>query len=569
MMKEINIVVGGEAGQGVQSAGFILAKSFARAGYHVFADQDYESRVRGGHNFYRVRISVNPVSAISLKLDVLVALNQETVGLHQAELKPGGLLVLESGNEGTPAQDVQTLALPLAEMAKTEEVNPVTANTIALGVVLALAGIDESLSRGVLESNFGAGKTLDENNRALSAGYRWAKGRIPLDLDKPALGSSRMLINGNEAIALGALAAGCRFMAAYPMTPVTSIMEYLAAKGREFGMVVIQPEDEIAAVNMAIGASYGGARAMTATSGGGFCLMVEGLSLSGMTETPLVVVMGQRPGPAIGLPTRTEQGELGFVIHAGHGEFPRAVLAPTSPADAFFLTVKAFNLADRFQLPVVILTDHHLASSYYTVEPYDFSKVTIDRGKRFISSDPAEITGYKRHAFSPDGISPRAFPMQEEGLVVVTDSDEHDETGHLVEDSLTRVRMMDKRLGKMALLASEIDTLNRAGQADPEVTLVGWGSVAGAIREAAHILDRDGIKAAALVFNELWPFPAEDTSRTLTGAGRTFLVENNATGQLGELIRSQTGIKLDGRVLRYDGRPLVPDEVAQAVKGGL
>jgi 2-oxoglutarate ferredoxin oxidoreductase subunit alpha len=569
MRTELNIMVGGEAGQGVQSVGFLLAKSLARAGFQVFADQDYESRVRGGHNFFRVRLSTNPVNAISKQLDILIALNQESIDLHQDELKTDGILVYDSGKFKTAGIRSSSIGIPFSDTVKAVGLNPITANTIALGVVLSLLGVNQELSRGTLQINFGQGQSLDENIQALVTGYRLAADKPRFEIERPPANKPQMLINGNEAIALGALAAGCRFVAAYPMTPVTSIMEYLTDKGRHYGMLVIQPEDEIAAINMALGASFAGARAMTATSGGGFCLMVEGLSLSGMTETPLVVIMGQRPGPAIGLPTRTEQGELGFVINAGHGEFPRAVFAPSNPHDAFSLTVKAFNLADLYQLPAIILTDHHLASSYFTVEPFDIPALRINRGKLFVPSQAADVTAFQRHAFTPEGISPRAFPLQYPGIIVATDSDEHDEAGHLIEDAPTRIRMMNKRLGKSAKMAAEISPPRCFGSDEPEVTLIGWGSVEGAVNEGVAMLNRDGIKASGIIFTELWPFPAADAERVLKSAGRTVLVENNATAQLGNLIRSQTGIKLDQNVLRFDGRPFIPEEIVQQVKGGL
>ena len=372
-----------------------------------------------------------------------------------------------------------------------------------------------------------------------------------------------MFIDGNSAIALGAMAAGCKFVAGYPMTPTTSILEYIADKGRQYNVVMVQPEDEIAAINMVVGAAYAGVRAMTATSGGGFCLMVEGLSLAGMTETPVVCVLGQRSGPAIGLPTRTEQGELLFSLFSGHGEFPRAVLSPPTIEDCFDAAVNAFNLAEKYQTPVLVLTDQHLASSYQTVTPFDLRKVGIERGS-LIGGD-GDVAAYKRHQYTDTGISPRAFPMPQ-GPLVVTDSDEHDEQGHMIEDPETRTRMMDKRLRKIAGLSTDTKPPWILERPDADIVLVGWGSTFGAISEAAGLLEKKGIKATVLHLPQVWPFPAASVSSVLSKNGRrSFVVENNATSQLAFLIKAETGISVSHSVLKYDGRPFSPAMIVAEV----
>ena len=449
MQSCLNVMIGGEAGQGVQSVGFILAKAFARGGYHVFADQDYESRIRGGHNFFRVRVEDKKSAAIAEPIDVLLALNKESIDLHKKQLAERGVIVFD----GEKTKDITTngnmFGVPLSGLAEQKAGNKLMENTVALGVCFGLIKYDFEILEVLLREHFGTGEIGEANVRAARAGYDYAQTNFTGGFDyrcRRISDAKRMLLTGNEAMALGAIAAGCKFMAAYPMTPTTSIMEYMAAKAKDFGLVVVQPEDEIAAINMAIGASYAGVRAMTATSGGGFCLMVEGIGLAGMTETPIVVVEGQRPGPAIGLPTRTEQGDLEFILHAAHGEFPRAVLAPSTVEDAFWVMVKAFNLAEKYQIPVIILTDHHLANSYATVDKFDLSKVDIDRGVIF-SAEEANESEYKRHEITESGISPRAFPGQQRALVV-TDSDEHDEAGHLIEDAETRTQMVRKRMRK-------------------------------------------------------------------------------------------------------------------------
>lgn len=568
--KQINFMVGGEAGQGVQSVGFLIAKIFARAGYHVFADQDYESRVRGGHNFFRIRVSEFPVETFSDNLDILIALNRESVELHHRKLTGNGTLICDSSI--TYSTGVRTFSLPLEEIALEVTGSKLTANTVALGSALGLirAGIIDTAD-AVIRGYF-SGEMGEKNAGALRAGFeqarRYTGAEQHLEANAPER-TSRILLNGNEAIALGALAAGCRFMAAYPMTPVTPIMEYLASKSKETGVVVFQPEDEIAAINAVVGASFAGARAMTATSGGGFCLMVEGLSLAGMTETPVVVVLGQRPGPAIGLPTRTEQGELWFAIHAGHGEFPRAVLTPGNADEAFWSIIHAFNLAERYQTPVIVMTDHVLATSYFTVREFDLSKVVIDRGELFSSTVRSNIVAYQRHKVTDSGVSPRAFPMQSPDILVCTDSDEHDESGHLIEDAATRITMVRKRMRKFKGLKNEILQPVRYGPETPETLLIGWGSTRGALRESVDNMTKNGISISTLHLKQVWPFPSDIVADAISKSRKVFTVENNATGQLARLIRAETGLEISNQILRYDGRPFSPSDIISAVaKGG-
>lgn len=567
MGSQINVMAAGEAGQGVQSIGFILAKAFARGGFHLFADQDYESRIRGGHNFFRIRISDGEVGAISETADILIALNQESIELHRRELAPGGVVVFDSEKAKGIDDNGALFGVPLDRLAEEKTGNRLMANTVALGVALGLAGYDLQILADVLRQHFGSGETGAGNVRAAVAGYEHAsnnyKGEFKQCL-KPLGDGKRMLISGNEAIALGAIAAGCTFIAAYPMTPATSIMEYMASKSDELGIVVVQPEDEISAINMIIGAAFAGARAMTATSGSGFALMVEGLGLAGITETPIVAVLAQRPAPAVGLPTRTEQGDLQFVLTAAPGEFPRAVLAPATIEDAFWVTVKAFNLAEKYQVPVILLTDQHLASSYATVNRFDLQKVNIDRGL-LLSKEELVMPGeYKRHQITPSGISPRALPGGR--ALVVTDADEHDEEGHLIEDANTRTEMMLKRLRKLDGIRGEIGRPRVYGPQKAETTLIGWGSTYGALKEAVDILRGESLDVNLIHLNGLWPFPAEAVANVLNGAGQSFVVENNATGQLARLIRSEVGKKVTGRILKFDGRPFTPARIVSQLK---
>ncbi|OGO39763.1 MAG: hypothetical protein A2147_00205 [Chloroflexi bacterium RBG_16_57_8] len=566
MPTDFNYVVGGEAGQGVQSVGLLLGKVFTRSGYHVFADQDYESRIRGGHNFFRVRVKDKPVAAISETVDVLVALNQETVDLHRKELASGGTCIFDSEKAKDVSTDGSFFGVPMERLAVEKAGDKIMTNTVALGAALAMVGYDLDVLNAVLTQHFGKGKVADNNVLASRAGYDFIleqyKGKVR-KIKALAVDSGKMFLTGNDALSLGAIAAGCKFMAAYPMTPASSVMEYFAAKSRDLELVMVHAEDEIAAVHMAIGASYAGVRAMTATSGGGFCLMVEGLGLAAITETPLVIIDAQRPGPGIGLPTRVEQGDLQFVLHAHHGDFPRCVMAPGTIEECFWTAVKAFNLADKYQLPVIILTDHHLATSYGDVEPFDISKMAVDRGSLYSDKD-GDPSKYLRHKITETGISPRAFPGLGKALVV-TDSDEHDEAGHLIEDAETRKAQMDKRLRKLFGLKREIASPLRYGPRKADNLLIGWGSTFGALHEAVDLLRRD-MSVGLLHLNELWPFPAGAVADAIGKANATYVIESNATGQLARLIRMETGKDVTGKILRYDGRPFTPEYIAEAVK---
>lgn len=563
-------MAGGQAGQGIQTIGSVLSRTMARGGLEVFADQDYESRIRGGHNFFRVRARDEEVRAPAEEIDILIALNRETMELHRGRMKRHGLAIFD--REKTKIEDSgdSFLDIPLEKLAVETASERLMSNSVAMGAAIGLLGYDFELLAGVLRDEFGgAGAEMAERNVAAArVGFDQTvkrERRPGFPRIKPVSRPGKMLMNGSDAVALGAMAAGCKFVAGYPMTPTTSILELLAAKGMKYDIAVVQPEDEIAAINMVIGAAFAGVRAMTATSGGGFCLMTEGLSLAGMTETPIVVVLGQRPGPAIGLPTRTEQGELLFALHAGHGEFPRGVLAPMTVEDCFHLTVKAFNIADKYQTPVILITDTHLATSYNTVDRFDLSQVKIERGQLLSDEEVSKLTEYKRHRITESGISPRALPMQGK-VLVVTDSDEHNEEGHIIEDAETRRQMVSKRMRKLEGMRADITAPRLHEQPGAEATLVGWGSTYGAIREAASILRGDGVPVNVLQLNELWPFPAGAVREALGKARRCVVVENNATSQLSHLMQAETGIKASGSILKFDGRPFAPAYIAQQLK---
>jgi 2-oxoglutarate ferredoxin oxidoreductase subunit alpha len=571
MESHLNIMVGGEAGQGVQSVGMILAKTMAHGGLHVFADQDYENRIRGGHNFFRVRVDDREVLALSEELDILVALNKDTIDLHQNELKDSGVIIFDQEQTKTEARGERYFNVPLGRIAEDTVKNKLMTNTVAVGAAIGLCGCDFDLLAAVLRKEFErhGEKIAKDNVAAARAGFDFAREhgvQISIQKIQPLSGiNRRMLLNGNEALSLGAMASGCKFISGYPMTPASSILEYMADKGQHYDVVAMHVEDEIAAMNMAIGAAYAGVRAMVATSGGGFCLMVEGLALAGMTETPIVVVLGQRPGPATGMPTRTEQGELWFALHAGHGEFPRVILAPATAYEAFSIMIKAFNLAEKYQTPVFVLTDHHIATSYATVERFDLKQVKIDRGELLSDEELSKTHDYERHTVTESGISPRALPGQGKTLVI-TDSDEHNEAGHLIEDIETRNQQNLKRLRKLNGLKADISDPRLHKLQNAELTLIGWGSTYGAIREAAEMLKEGGVAANILHLSEIWPFPAEAVSSVLNNGTRSIVIESNATAQMAQLIRRETGHKVSGNILKFDGRPFSPEEIVARLK---
>jgi 2-oxoglutarate ferredoxin oxidoreductase subunit alpha len=571
MASDVNIMIGGEAGQGIQSVGSVLARALGKWGFNVFADQDYESRVRGGHNFFRVRAGNRDAMAPTERLDVLVALNDDTVERHVGEVKDAGVIVREGRGGETRRGTLAELSVPLANLAQEVGGGKVMGNSVAAGAALGLLNCDFAILADVLRKEFArlAKETAEGNVRAAKAGYDFAqRSRVRGPRVTPRGGAAkagRMLISGNHALAVGALAGGCRFIAGYPMTPSTAILEYMAAKSKAFDIVAMHVEDEISAINMAVGAAYAGVRSMTATSGGGFSLMVEGLALAGMTETPVVIVLGQRPGPATGLPTRTEQGELNFALHAGHGEFPRAVLAPATVSEAFHAAVKAFNLAERYQTPAIILSDHHLATSSATVDRFDLSRVRIDRGELFSEEESRNVRDYARHRVTRSGVSPRALPWQSTALTV-TDSDEHGEAGHMIEDAANRNSQHEKRLRKAIGLRKEIARPRFHRARNAELTLIGWGSSYGAIREAAQLLRKDGIAANVLHLSEIWPFPTDPVAKALRNDAKAIAIESNATGQMAGLIRRETGHKIAGHVLRYDGRPLTAGYILRHLK---
>ncbi len=549
-----NLLIGGAAGQGIDTTAAILEKLLKRSGYHVFTIRDFMSRVRGGHNFSLIRFGAKPVHSHSNVLDGIIAMDEETISQHRDQLKNDGFILCD---RKLSAEDPRAMQFDMDEMAKTLG-NPRVSGIIAVGIILKLFGETLDGAEDVLR-DFVKAQLIEINLKALHEGYQIAETRY-----KHLEGKYHdwMLVSGNSAVALGAVAAGLRFYSAYPMSPSTSIMEKLAALGDEAGLVVEQAEDEIAAINMAIGASFAGARAMTGTSGGGFSLMVEALGLSGMAEIPLVAIDVQRPGPVTGLPTRTEQSDLRFVISASQGEFPRMVIALKTPSDAFYQTMRAFDLAERYQIPVILLSDQYLADATSTVEPFDANRIQVANPAQKYDGDGE----YLRYRYCESGISPRLIPGKTKHLVSA-DSDEHDERGWITESAEVRTKMMDKRMKKLEGIRQELQEPEFIGSDGFDTLLLGWGSTWGPIAEAIELLNQGGKgRFAALVFGDVYPLPQKLLVEKTSKATRIVNVEQNATGQLAGLIREQTGIACTGSILKYDGRQISAEEIVDRVQ---
>jgi 2-oxoglutarate ferredoxin oxidoreductase subunit alpha len=555
-----NIVIAGEAGQGLVTIGRMLARGLIRSGHDVVVTQGYHSRIRGGHNTFAVRYGTGPVHGPVREIDVLVALNRESVDLHAGDMAEDGVVL---GDEAVLDPGPGRMPFALRELAEEDRYE----NVVSLGILGSLLGIKPAVLRHELEDRFEDkdGDILRENIQALERGMR-AAGDTTLPFVPPEGGAPRdntAMLNGNEAIALGAMAAGVNFLSYYPMTPATSIVFPLLEQAASLGIVIEQVEDEIAAVNMAVGASYAGATCLVPTSGGGLALMTEGVSLSGMTETPLCVVVAQRPGPATGLPTRTEQGDLNMVLHAGHGEFPRAVFAPGSVEECFHLTRLAVVLAEQSQGPVFVLTDQFLADSYRGVHVFDAGSL-LDPVRAKTSWKKG---GYLRYAVTESGISPRLAPCFGEYLVVA-DSDEHTEDGHITEDLTVRRTMVDKRLRKARLLNEQMVSPTVEGDPDPELVLVCWGSSLGPVREAVQELRRRGTPTGLVHYGQVWPLEPAPVLAERDGR-RVVVVEGNATGQFAAVLGQEIGRTLPERILRYDGLPFTARYILDRLdKGG-
>ncbi|MFH0864135.1 MAG: 2-oxoacid:acceptor oxidoreductase subunit alpha [Candidatus Gottesmanbacteria bacterium] len=563
MSKSMTWRIGGEAGFGIMASGAIFAKALTRAGLFISSTVEYPSLIRGGHNTYIVRAGETEIFSLVKPIDLLVALNQETIDLHKGELSKGAGIIYDSQDktiitENLP-EECKLFGLPLLEIATKDGGKKIMMNNVALGATWAVVDLPFEILSSVIADNFAkkGEEIIKENTQAAKSGFEYIKNNYANDFTYKLVrgkAAGRLVLTGNEAIGLAAIKAGLGFTALYPMTPINGLLLYLASHQQEGNYIYYQPEDEIAGINSAIGASYSGKRSLIATSGGGFALMNEGYGMAAMTETPLVVVMGTRPGPSSGLPTWTGQGDLKFLLNASPGDFMRVIFAPGDPTEAYELTQIAFNLADKYQTPVILLVDKFLCESIGTADKLKIKnyELKIDRGKMWDKKGE-----YKRYELTDDGISPRALPGQS---YFITNSYEHDEFGYSTEDAKTIQSMVDKRGKKYELLAKEVPEPQIFGDKDADITLVGWGSTKNAAREVV------GKKINYLHLNWINPFPKEVVTRILSKAKKVIDIEGNSTGQMAAWIREQTGIEIKDKILKYDGRQFYPEDIIEGIK---
>ena len=569
-MTDVSIRIAGAHGDGVESSGALVIKVAAKAGIHVLAYRGYGSIIRGGHCWYQIRMGDSKIRSYGEGIDILIALNQDSITNQKSHLNDKAVVIYDPSKvkvEELDAAKYRLVPIPLLDIAIAASGDPIMRNTVAVGAALKFVGIDINALSDVLKAQFGRkGDTVvSQNVKAATDGYNYQGVQTIYTLKGD--GKQRYALDGNTALSVGAYAAGCKFYSAYPMTPASSILHWFASH-EDKGVMPKQVEDEIAAINMAIGASYAGVRSMCGTSGGGFSLMVEGLGLAGMIETPLVVVESQRSGPSTGVPTKTEQGDILFVMHASQGEFPRIVVAPRTIEECFSLTANAFNLADRYQIPVIIMMDLYQSEHVETVDKFDVEGVSIDRGK--VVTEGKDGERFKRYLITDDGVSPRSFPGTK-NLEFVAGSDEHNELGDLVTDMYAeldwaidvRKQMHDKRMRKIdTMLKNESVFVPEVVNEGADYFLVAFGSTTDSAKEAIDILNSKGKKFGLVSFSYLMPLDREKTRKMLEGK-KLINVEGNYTGQLAQVIRMNTGIEIKQSILKYDGEAFTGSEIAR------
>ncbi len=548
-----NVLIGGAAGQGMDTVANLFNKVLQRSGYYVYTTSDYRSRVRGGHNFFQIRFSDREISSPRRGLDVIFALNEETLERHLDRLNEDGVSFCDEGIEGFEGTKKYDLVKKAKELG-----NPKMISTIGLGMLIGRLKIDVKVGEEVVRESFKE-SLIDGNIKALDYGYSITKTDVV-----PVEARDSILINGNQAVGLGAAAAGCKFYAAYPMTPSSGVLGFMSSVSDELEIVVDQCEDEVAALNMALGASFAGVRAMTGSSGAGMALMSEAFSLAGIIETPVVIIDVQRPGPATGLPTDTEQADLRFLIHNGHGEFPRKIIALRSAEDAFYQTARAFNLADKYQIPVILMSDKELADTKVSVAPFDFSKIEINR----YLADPNDYAPgtYNRYEVTESGVSPRLIPTRANGNMVMVDSDEHDEFGRTSEDAANRIAQVDKRHRKFEGIIADEEEPWEIGVDDFDTLVVCWGSTYGVVKESIDLLNEKGHKIKGLVFGDIFPLPLKKFKKFHDMAKKYIVVEINKDGQFEGLIRQEALVASDHLITKYDGRPFYLEELVERLE---
>ncbi|MHA2350871.1 MAG: 2-oxoacid:acceptor oxidoreductase subunit alpha, partial [Candidatus Thorarchaeota archaeon] len=548
--------------------GDLLTQVFVKAGFYTFTIKDFMSRIRGGYNFTQIRVSDKPIFSAVDDLDVIIALSHDAVTKPRNQLVDGGIIIFDDDVE-FDALEACHYPAPLQKTAKEVGGNVRMMNAAALGAILSILQFPFHLAEEALTTIFQrkGDKIVSGNVAVAKALYDHTSecfnGTCKHNLSTVKEGPSkdRLIITGSKALALGAIAANMKWISSYPMSPSTSTFEEVVSHSRNLNIGAIQTEDEIAALGMALGASFAGARSMTTTSGGGFSLMVEGVGLAAMTETPIVIYNAQRPGPSTGLPTRTEQSDLLFMAFSSQGEFPRIMLAPKDPLEGFDVAARAFNLADQFQVPVMILGDQYFADSVMNIAPFDTSKVAIERGQ--ISQ--AGVKDYKRHAFTSDGVSPRASPG-EKGKFVVSTGNVHFENGHISEDADVREAMVQKFMKKIPKILKALKPPDIFGKKGADFTLLTWGSSWGPVNEAMNLQSGKGVSVNQLHFCDIYPLKTETLTEVFKKAKTVVAVEQNATSQLAKLVRMETGLDVDYHVNKYDGRPMTPGWISEKLK---
>jgi 2-oxoglutarate ferredoxin oxidoreductase subunit alpha len=570
VISQLSWKIGGQQGEGVESTDKIFSSALNRLGYYLYGYRHFSSRIKGGHTNNKIRISTKPIRAISDDLDILVAFDQETIDFNAHELRANGVIVADAKFNPVVPEGIKARLFPVPITAIAEELGTsLFKNMAASGASWALLGLPLEVFNKAVEEEFGrkGAAVVEKNIEAVRKAAEFILeangGPLPEFQLEPADGKQKLFMIGNDAIGLGALSGGCRFMPAYPITPASEIMEYLIKTLPKFGGTVIQTEDEIAAVTMAIGANYGGVRTLTASAGPGLSLMMEAIGLAGMTETPVVIVDTQRGGPSTGLPTKQEQSDLNAMIYGTHGEIPKIVLSPSSIEECFYDTIEAFNLAEKYQCPVILLTDLQLSLGKQSCEMLDYNRIQIDRGALLQGElNPTEENKlFKRYEFTKDGISPRVIPGQKYGIHHVTGV-EHDQEGRPSESTENRQKMMDKRMEKLKHVKVTNPILVDAPHQQPELLIIGMGSTGGTIDEARARLTDKGITSNHVTVRLMHPFPAEELKPYLETAKTVVVVENNATAQLASLIKLNVGYadKIKS-LLKYNGNPFLPAEI--------
>ncbi|PIY69167.1 2-oxoacid:acceptor oxidoreductase subunit alpha [Candidatus Roizmanbacteria bacterium CG_4_10_14_0_8_um_filter_39_9] len=570
-MKQFLWKIGGEAGFGILTTGIFFSKIAARLGYHIFDYIEYPSLIRGGHNAYDVLVSDAPVFASKSIIDLLVCLNKDTYTLHNKQLIPS-TLVMYDPDEFDFEEDRIKIKVPFKKILKELNGQAIMKNTIALGASLALLGTDLDELNNILTGQFSrkGDEIVNFNKQFAKAGFDYIYNNYAgqkVELLEKRENEKQLVLTGNESFALGAAIANCRLYVAYPMTPSSSVLSVLAAWQNKMGMVVRHAEDEISVINTALGGSIAGVRSAVGTSGGGFALMVESISFSGVAEIPIVIFLSSRPGPATGMPTWTEQGDLLFTVHAGHGEFPKIVLAPGTVEEMVELSVKAFDLADIYQVPVIVMSDMLLSESHKSMnESFVNGLVSTYKPDRGQTINKTDAKPYLRFKITDDGISPRLIPGQK-GVFYQANSYEHLEDGHTTEDSSERIKQADKRDRKTATyLKNHFKSPEVIGDIDrSEIVFVSWGSTRGVLLEAQRDLQMKNISTSILHFTHMFPLDSNQITPYFSKQKRYILVENNAQGQFGKLLRMETGVTLSEKILKYDGRPLLREEIMSYV----